>query len=101
MNNVLLFKNSSKSKTESPKPTLVNQELSKEDYEFLEDMIANMDMASEEEVMEFTEDGFCITKNGEVKVSPNNSFYKYIKSKNQQKRINHLNQNRKNILKLI
>lgn len=101
MNNVLLFKNSSKSKIEFTEPTVVNQELSKEDYEFLEDMIANMDMASEEEVMEFTEEGFCITKTGEIKVSPNNQFYQYIKSKNQQKRINFLNQKRKNILKLI
>lgn len=76
--------------------------LSKEDYEFLEDFIATSDLATSDEFEYDCVDGFCITKDGSIKVNPKNQdFYNYLQSRNKQKRINHLNQKRKMTLSLI
>lgn len=62
-------------------------ELSKEDYEFYEDLILNTDLAQQNEVAFECEDGFCITYNGEVKLSPmKKDFYNYLKARNNQKK---------------
>lgn len=98
MSNILKF-NSTKKETETMEELPM---MTKEDFEFLEDMIANCEMASPEEVDFECDDGFCITKTFEVKVSPSiKNEYLYLQSRNKQKRENHLNNKRKSTLKLV
>lgn len=97
MSNILEFKNKKQDKI-----TEVGMELTKEDYEFLEDMIANSELAMESEVDFECDDGFCITKSFDVKVSPKQKdYYNYLQSKNTQKRNKHLTTKRKQNLTLV
>lgn len=100
MNNIISFNKKSKNTNQTTQEEL--PQMTKEDFEFLEDMIANCDLADPSEVDFECDDGFCITKDFNVKVSPSiKNEYLYLKARNNQKRSAHINKTRKTTLKLV
>jgi hypothetical protein len=99
MDNILSFKKKNHLQEISKQEM---QTMTKEDFEFLEDMLSNFEMASPDEVDFECDDGFCITKNFDVKLSPSiKNEYLYLQARNKQKRNHHIGKTRKNTLKLL
>ena len=109
MNNLLIFIPKTKEnnivkfeKVKNSKKITENNLEMEEEIEILEDMIANSELASFDEIEHECADGFVITKNGSVKWNPKlkETFY-YILSKKEQQRKQYFQEKRKNTLKLV
>ena len=111
MDNVIKFHNVKKEKPQVKASKVRNIELthdnmtfdiSKEDLEFMEDMIMNTEVAKVEEIFAVCDDGYVITHNGGVKLHPaQKDLQNYLKGKMQQNRMNHLDEKRVKTLKLL
>lgn len=77
-------------------------DITKEDIEFMEDMIMNAEIANEDEIFAICDDGYVITHNGGIKLHPEKrDLQNYLKGKMQQNRMNYLNDKRTKTLKLV